>query len=74
VGELRRRLRERRPELERRPAPESVEEVLVWAGTPLATREVAVVCELSDDEARERLAAVAVQEHVGRDGFWALAA
>src|SRR4051812_30235043 len=31
------------PELERRPAPESVAEVLEWAGIPLATIEVAAV-------------------------------
>ena len=60
------------PGLERREAPESVEEVLSWSGTPLATHEVAVVCDISHDEARERLGRVATEEHVGFDGFWTL--
>ncbi len=62
------------PGLERRPAPESVEEVLAWTGTPLATQEVAVVCDIPFDEARERLGRVAVEQHVGFDGFWTLPA
>jgi predicted DsbA family dithiol-disulfide isomerase len=57
------------PGVERRPDPESVAEVLEWAGTPLATKEVAVVCGISVDEARERLGRVAVQRPVG---YWAL--
>ena len=61
------------PGLERRPAPESVEEVLEWTGTPLASKEVAVVCDIDFREARERLGRVAVEEHVGSDGFWTLA-
>ena len=60
------------PGLERREAPESVEEVLSWSGTPLATHEVAVVCDISHDESRERLGRVATEEHVGFDGFWTL--
>ena len=47
-------------------------EVLRWAGTPLATREVAEVCQISDREAREALGRVAVEAHVGADGFWSL--
>ena len=61
------------PGLERRPAPETVEEVLEWTGTPLASKEVAVVCDIHLREARERLGRVAVEEHVGADGFWTLA-
>ena len=61
------------PGLERRPAPETVEEVLDWTGTPLASKEVAVVCDIDLREARERLGRVAVEEHVGADGFWTLA-
>ena len=61
------------PGLARRPAPETVEEVLEWTGTPLATKEVAVVCDISFRDARERLGRVAVEEHVGADGFWTLA-
>jgi hypothetical protein len=61
------------PGLERRDPPERVEEVLSWTGTPLATHEVAVVCDISHDEARERLGRVATEQHVGFDGFWTLA-
>lgn len=60
------------PGTERRPTPESVEEVLRWADTPLATREVAVVTDLEQPEARERLGRVADERHVGSDGFWTL--
>jgi predicted DsbA family dithiol-disulfide isomerase len=62
------------PELDRRPQPESVEEVLAWAGEPLATAEVAAICGLSRDEARAELAQVASEEAVGADGWWSLAA
>jgi predicted DsbA family dithiol-disulfide isomerase len=58
------------PELERRADPESVEEVLEWAGEPLASAEVAKVCGLDPLEARERLAAVAEETPVGADGYW----
>ena len=44
--------------------------VLAWAGMPLATREVAEICELEDREAREQLGHVADEHHVGADGFW----
>ena len=60
------------PGLDRRAAPESVEEVLAWTGTPLATKEVAVVCDLPFTDARERLGRVAEEQHVGFDGFWTL--
>lgn len=61
------------PELERREDPESVEEVLQWAGEPLATAEVAeVMGGMELNEARELLGRVAVQQHVGFDGFWTL--
>ena len=63
------------PGLDRRDPPESVEEVLRWTGTPLATKEVAVVLRHpASQEARERLGRVAVEQHVGVDGFWTLAA
>ncbi len=61
------------PGLDRRPAPENVEDVLAWTGTPLATQEVAVVCDIPFREARERLGRVAIEHHVGFDGFWTLA-
>ncbi|WP_217922830.1 DsbA family protein [Miltoncostaea oceani] len=57
----------------RRAAPAaSAEEVLGWTGTPLATKEVAVVRDIPFEEAREELGRVAVEEHVGSDGFWTL--
>ena len=60
------------PDRARRDAPADVIEVLAWAGMPLATREVAEICELEDREAREQLGHVAQERHVGADGFWAL--
>jgi predicted DsbA family dithiol-disulfide isomerase len=61
------------PGMDRRDPPGTVEEVLAWAGTPLATREVAAVCEISSQDARERLGRVASERHLGTDGFWSLA-
>jgi predicted DsbA family dithiol-disulfide isomerase len=60
------------PGVDRREPPESVEEVLAWTGTPLATKEVAVVCDIHFAQARERLGRVAEEQHVGADGFWSL--
>lgn len=62
------------PELERRPAPESVEELLAWAGEPLATAEVALVCGLDRDEAQRRLEAAATPVPLGDVAYWTLAA
>jgi len=62
------------PGLERRASPESVEEVLAWTGTPLASIEVAVVCGIPFEDARERLGRTAVEQPVGFDGFWTLPA
>ena len=53
-----------------REPPESVLELLEWAGEPLATREVAVVCDIPHDEARQRLGRVAKEGHLGFDGLW----
>jgi predicted DsbA family dithiol-disulfide isomerase len=61
------------PGSQRRDPPGSVREVLEWAGEPLATREVAVVCAIDHDEAREELGRVAVERHLGFDGLWSLA-
>jgi glycerophosphoryl diester phosphodiesterase len=44
------------PELTRRPDPGTVEEVLDWAGMPLATAEVAAVCDRPIIDVREELA------------------
>lgn len=60
------------PGTERREPPASVEEVLAWAGKPLATQEVAVVCEIPLEHAREELGRVASECHQGSDGFWSL--
>jgi predicted DsbA family dithiol-disulfide isomerase len=60
------------PELERGDPPQSAEEVLAWAGTPLATQEVAVLRGIDFDDAREELGRVAREHPVGRDGFWSL--
>jgi predicted DsbA family dithiol-disulfide isomerase len=62
------------PELARRGRPESVEEVLAWAGEPLATAEVAAVRETTTIETREALARVARERPVGADGYWTLPA
>jgi predicted DsbA family dithiol-disulfide isomerase len=59
------------PELDRRPDPESVEEVLAWAGMPLATAEVAAVCDRDEADVRGELARVAGFTPVGVDGYWA---
>jgi predicted DsbA family dithiol-disulfide isomerase len=58
------------PGLERRATPDDVAEVLAWAGEPLATKEIAMVCELEVPETRERLARVATEWPVGPDGYW----
>jgi len=60
------------PDLERSAVPGNVEEVLRWARTPLASKEVAVLCGLEVWEAREALGRVATERHVGADGFWSL--
>jgi predicted DsbA family dithiol-disulfide isomerase len=60
------------PGVDRREPPATVEEVLAWTGTPLATKEVAVVRDIPFEQAREELGRVAVEQHVGWDGFWTL--
>jgi predicted DsbA family dithiol-disulfide isomerase len=62
------------PAVDRRPDPTSVEEVLAWAGVPLATQEVAVVCDIPFEEARAELGRVGVEWHMGADGLWILSA
>jgi hypothetical protein len=62
------------PAVDRRPDPTSVAEVLAWAGEPLATQEVAVVCDIPFEEARAELMRVAVEWQIGADGLWALSA
>jgi predicted DsbA family dithiol-disulfide isomerase len=60
------------PGVRRADPPGSAEEVLRWTGTPLASKEVAVVRDIPLDDAREELGRVADEEHVGADGFWTL--
>ena len=60
------------PDLPRRPRPASVEELLAWAGEPLATAEVALVMAVGIDKARAALTGVARFEPAGADGYWSL--
>jgi hypothetical protein len=60
------------PAAQRRDDPESVEQVLAWAGEPLASIEVATVCGIDLDDAREHLGRVAQEQHLGFDGLWSL--
>jgi 2-hydroxychromene-2-carboxylate isomerase len=60
------------PELERRARPASVEELLAWAGEPLATAEVAAVMQTDATQARAALSAVAVPHAAGADFYWTL--
>jgi 2-hydroxychromene-2-carboxylate isomerase len=62
------------PGLERRPRPESVEELLAWAGEPLATSEVALVMQLDRQEAHAALARAARPLAAGADFYWTPAA
>ncbi len=61
------------PELGRRPKPETVEELLAWAGEPLATAEIAVVAQLDPVDARAALSRVARAIPAGADFYWTLA-
>lgn len=60
------------PELERRPKPERVEEVLAWAEEPLATAEVALVMQLGLQKTRAALSRVATPLAAGADFYWTL--
>ena len=60
------------PSTGRRTPPKSVAEALRWADCPLATEEVAALCQLSHTDAREELGRVAWEHRVGADGFWTL--
>jgi predicted DsbA family dithiol-disulfide isomerase len=61
------------PELTRRPDPGSVEDVLAWAGMPIATAEVAAVCDRDIADVRTELSRVAQYLPVGGDGYWTAA-
>jgi 2-hydroxychromene-2-carboxylate isomerase len=60
------------PELVRRDRPGSVEELLEWAGEPLATAEVVLATQLDPLDARAALARVARAYPAGADAYWAL--
>ena len=60
------------PDVPRREPAKAAEDVLEWTGTPLASKEVAVVRDISFEHAREELGRVAQECHVGFDGFWSL--
>jgi hypothetical protein len=61
------------PELTRRADPESVDDVLAWAMMPIATAEVAAVCDREIADVRAELARVATYLPVGGDGYWTAA-
>ena len=59
------------PELERRPAPETVEQLLAWANYPLATAEVAELLGVGLDEARTKLEQAGAElTPAAEDGYW----
>src|SRR4051812_11395487 len=58
------------PELELRPAPARAEELLAWAGEPLATAEVAAILQVEPARARVALARVAHPHAAGAEFFW----
>ncbi len=60
------------PGLDRRDAPGSVEEVMRWRSFPMSTQEVAIVCDIPFDTAREELGRIAELDYIGADGFWTL--
>lgn len=60
------------PDAERADNPKSAKEVLEWAKTPLATKEIAIIYEKDIEEVRKELEKVANFEPVGQDGFWTL--
>jgi 2-hydroxychromene-2-carboxylate isomerase len=60
------------PELDRRPRPERVEDVLAWAAEPLATSEVALIARLDHADAYQALERVAAPIPAGADFYWTL--
>jgi hypothetical protein len=62
------------PELERRPPPEVVDEVLSWASYPLATAEVAELLGVGLDGARAQLQRAGAElAPAAGDGYWSTA-
>lgn len=61
------------PALTQRPDPETMTEVLAWAGEPLATAEVAAVAGIDREDARQRLVREgATAQPFGSDVFWSV--
>jgi 2-hydroxychromene-2-carboxylate isomerase len=60
------------PELIRRPKPETVADVLDWAGQPLATAEVSAIAQLDATQTRAALSHVAQPLAAGADCYWRL--
>jgi predicted DsbA family dithiol-disulfide isomerase len=58
------------PEIALRPTPDDVTQVLAWAPYPLATVEVAAICEISPTEARRQLNAAATEHPIAGDAYW----
>ncbi|MDX6568986.1 MAG: hypothetical protein QOH15_1564 [Gaiellales bacterium] len=61
------------PGMMRRPRPASVDELLEWAGEPLATAEIVAVTGLEPQKARDALSRVARALPVGADCYWTIA-
>ncbi len=63
------------PEIEPRPDPQRVEDVLAWAPYPLATAEIAGIMEIDLATAAQRLAdSAAHATPTANDAYWSLAA
>ncbi len=60
------------PELERRPKPQSVEELMAWADAPLASAEVAAITGLNLAQARAECSRVARPIAAGAEFYWTL--
>jgi len=60
------------PELVRHPKPDTAEELLAWAGEPLATAEIAAVMQLDLTDARAALSRVARPLPAGAELYWGL--
>ena len=60
------------PELPRAAKPDSVRELLEWSSEPLATAEVALVMDRSEQWVRAQLARVATAIPSGADAYWTL--
>jgi hypothetical protein len=59
------------PDLERRPPPQTVDEILSWAPYPLATAEVAELRGIGLEDARTELQQSGARlTPAGGDGYW----